>query len=197
MKQNILLNMTIGMHLICAVGCASIVSKSSYDVAVASNIKGANVTVIDKNGQEVAKVLTPSTVCLSAKSGYFSRAEYTFRFQREGYKSCDEKMRASIDPWYWGNILLGGCGLVGFFISDPMSGAMWKLDDSVSGFQQMDGSFSGEIGTERAPVGATGHPRDDRDKKLRDLEELNAQGVLSPEEYQRRRAELTGGTLNK
>lgn len=114
----------------CMVGCASIVSKSKYDVSVSSNVDGAMVSILDRDGREVNKVTTPSTVTLSAKSGFFSRAEYRFDFQKQGYQKTSETTSAKLNEWYFGNILFGG--LLGLLIVDPATGAMWKMDDQVS-----------------------------------------------------------------
>ena len=37
-------------------------------------------------------------------------------------------LEASIDPWYFGNFLVGG--FIGILVVDPATGAMWKIEDT-------------------------------------------------------------------
>jgi hypothetical protein len=69
---------------------------------------------------------TPAVVSLSASAGFFQRAEYQIRFSSPGYDDRIISIRASIDGWYWGNILLGG--FIGMLIIDPATGAMWRIN---------------------------------------------------------------------
>lgn len=130
-------------HLACAAftaaailaGCASIVSKSEYPVAVTSNPIGADFVVKRANGIPVASGVTPSTITLSASDGYFKPARYTIEFRRKGVVQT-VPLTAKIDGWYFGNILFGGV-IVGMLIVDPATGAMWSLKDTVvATFQQ-------------------------------------------------------------
>lgn len=115
-------------------GCASIVSKSEYPVAVTSNPTGADFTVKRANGLPIASGVTPATITLAASDGYFKPAKYTVEFRRKGVAQS-VPLTAKIDGWYFGNILFGG--LIGLLIVDPATGAMWSLKDTVvSTFQQ-------------------------------------------------------------
>lgn len=115
------------MSIICS-GCASILSKSSYPVNIKSRPDEAGITVYNKKGVEVFSGKTPSTVTLKANEGFFSGEEYTIKFQKNSYQPYEAKLAADIDGWYlFGNILVGG--LIGWLIVDPISGAMWQLDD--------------------------------------------------------------------
>lgn len=107
-------------------GCASIVSKSNYPIAVNSTPSGANITVKDKKGLEVFKGNTPANFKLKAGSGYFSKARYNIEFKKDGYEEIVVPVDFSFDGWYVGNIVFGG--LIGMLIVDPATGAMWKLD---------------------------------------------------------------------
>ena len=109
-------------------GCATIVSKSKYSVKVDSSVKGAKVTIKDRNGVEVQKTKTPSTVILSSGGGWRS-ANYTFHFEKDGYESTVVSIAARLDSWYLGNVLIGG--LLGMLLVDPATGAKWKLQDYV------------------------------------------------------------------
>lgn len=85
---------------------------------------------------------------------------------KEGYNTAALPLRTSVDGWYWGNFLFGG--LIGFLIVDPVTGAMFKVNDP-----------KGPIAlTETAP------PVSNHGEKLIQLRELREQGILSEAEYQ-------------
>lgn len=110
-------------------GCSSIVSKSDYAVAIASNPEAANFTVVNRSGVVVHSGVTPTTVTLKSSSGYFKGETYTITFNKEGYPDKVYTMKSGIDGWYFGNILIGG--LVGILIVDPLTGAMYSLPERV------------------------------------------------------------------
>ncbi|MEO5913161.1 MAG: hypothetical protein ABIS50_02940 [Luteolibacter sp.] len=109
--------------------CASIVSKSKYPVAITSSPSGAKFTVKNGEGTVVQQGTTPSTVTLPASSGYFKAASYTVEFTKKGSAKQSIEVNARIDGWYYGNILIGG--VIGMVVVDPLTGAMWRLDDKV------------------------------------------------------------------
>ena len=109
--------------------CASIVSGSSYAVSINSAPSGAEVTVIDEDGRTIHKGVTPYLITLRAGSAFFNRATYTLKASHPDYLMTTQALNASIDGWYFGNILFGG--LIGILIVDPLTGAMWRLPSSV------------------------------------------------------------------
>lgn len=111
-------------------GCASIVGKSQYPVAVSSTPSGATVVIKNKAGMEIYKAQTPTIVTLGSSAGFFSPAKYTLEFNKDGYQPSTASMNGSVSGWYLGNIIFGG--LLGLLIVDPATGAMWKLGDSVN-----------------------------------------------------------------
>ncbi|WP_444920627.1 hypothetical protein ACJJID_17855 [Microbulbifer sp. CnH-101-G] len=115
--------------LVMATGCASIVSDSSYPVSINSTPGGANFTIINEAGFDVHSGVTPDTVTLPASDGFFSSASYTVKYQMAGYNEQSFLIKAGMDGWYVGNILVGG--LIGWLIVDPATGAMWKLPESA------------------------------------------------------------------
>ena len=124
-------------------GCASIVSKSEYPVAITSNPIGADFVVKRDNGVPVASGVTPATITLAASDGYFKPAKYTVEFRRKGVVQS-VPLTAKIDGWYFGNLLFGGV-IIGMLIVDPATGAMWRLNDTaVATFQQTADSTSGQ-----------------------------------------------------
>jgi len=106
--------------------CASIVSRSSYQLSINSTPSNASITITNSRGVEVYAGYTPTVVRLRASEGFFSRAEYQVRFSKPGYDDRIIPVTFSIDGWYWGNILLGG--IIGMLIVDPATGAMWRID---------------------------------------------------------------------
>lgn len=112
-----------------ASGCASIVSKSQYPVTINSTPPGATVLIKNQKGLEMHKAQTPTTITLDAGAGYFSKARYTLEFQKDGYQNSTSTITAELDPWYFGNIIFGG--LIGLALVDPITGAMWQVDDTL------------------------------------------------------------------
>lgn len=90
--------------------CASIVSGSHEEVTFNSNPDDAIVRV---NGRTIGK--TPITSSLKKK------ADQTLVFEKEGYKPLTMQLETHMDPWFWGNIVLGG--LIGS-TTDGLSGAV-------------------------------------------------------------------------
>jgi hypothetical protein len=127
-------------------GCASIVSKSEYPVAITSNPIGADFVVKRNNGIPVASGVTPATIVLPASEGYFQPAKYSIEFRRKGVVQT-VPLTAKIDGWYFGNLLFGGI-IIGMLIVDPATGAMWRLNDTaITNFQQ---TASAETGNRRS-----------------------------------------------
>ena len=117
-------------------GCATIVSDSSYPIAVNSSPEGAYFTVTNRDGVEVNRGTTPMTVELKAGGGYFKGQTYTIVLSKDGFEDQTVSVRSTMDGWYWGNILIGG--LIGMLIIDPATGAMYKLPEAVA--VNMDGT---------------------------------------------------------
>ena len=118
-------------------GCASMVSQSSWPVAIKSNPGGAIFTVTNKDGEKVHTGTTPSIVHLQSGAGFFDAETYTLHFAKAGYTKADiqEKtvtLGASLNYWYWGNILFGPFAPIGFLVVDPETGAMFKLSETLN-----------------------------------------------------------------
>ncbi|WKN33574.1 hypothetical protein PZB74_09545 [Porifericola rhodea] len=106
--------------------CASIVSKTRYPVSLNSTPNNATVTITDKKGREVYSGQTPANIYLKSGSGYFGKAQYLIKFTKEGYQAKTVPITATLNGWYFGNIVFGG--LIGFLIVDPATGAMYRID---------------------------------------------------------------------
>lgn len=110
-------------------GCATIISDRSYPVSFISEPPGAQIEVKDSDGKTLFSGVTPTTESLDAGNGYFTRGRYTVSSSKEGYTPATQKITASMNGWYWGNFLIGG--LIGFLIVDPLTGAMFEIDDQT------------------------------------------------------------------
>ena len=118
----------LALCLSVASGCATIVSKSEYDIPVSCNMPGVTVNVY-KDGELVNTSVTPTVITLSSKGGYFWPASYRFEFFKGDFKD-EVELCAKFDWWYLGNFILP-YGYVIAFIVDPLTGAMWKFDDDA------------------------------------------------------------------
>jgi hypothetical protein len=113
----------------CLVGCATIASPGDDPVSFVSSPSGARVTVRDEQAALVHEGETPFQLELEAHDGYFDPASYQVRFEKACYESVEVHFSGTLEPLYFGNILLGG--LIGMLIVDPLTGEMWTIDDDV------------------------------------------------------------------
>ncbi|TDN39745.1 hypothetical protein E4631_09295 [Hymenobacter sp. UV11] len=109
--------------------CASIVSHSSWPVAIASSPIGATVSIVNSHGQEVFTGVTPINTSLKSGAGFFAGEHYTVNFSMPGYDTKTAALGTSVNGWYFGNILFGG--IIGLLIVDPATGAMYRLDQQA------------------------------------------------------------------
>ena len=110
-------------------GCASIVSRSEYDVTVSTNAPDANVTVRNaSNGLVLGNGPAPFTVRLKSGDGFFETASYLCEVNDAQNKKQIRPVNSKLDPWFLGNFISGG--IIGMAI-DGSTGAMFKLDENV------------------------------------------------------------------
>lgn len=114
----------IAVTAIALSGCASIFSGTTQEVGIRTT-PGANFTVTNSYGSQVASGESPAAVNLTRGASYFSPHSYKVKMSKPGYKSKTVDVVPGMNPWYFGNILLGG--FVGMVIVDPLTGAMFKL----------------------------------------------------------------------
>jgi len=114
-------------------GCASIISGNTQEMTFQSNPEGVLVTI---NGKVIGR--TPTTVQLDKKS------DQSLVFSKEGYKPITMQLETNLDPWFWGNIVLGG--FIGS-TTDGLSGAANKYSPnqyfvtlSLKGTDRLDGA---------------------------------------------------------
>lgn len=125
--MKLLVKATAIVTVITFAGCASIVSETDWPICVQSNPTGAKCIIDNEKGEQLYSGETPMKLHLSGSRGYFESATYTIYCWKQGYSPTKVDLSSSINGWYWGNILFGG--LVGMFMVDPVTGAMWKLKD--------------------------------------------------------------------
>lgn len=111
-------------------GCASIMSGGTAPVSLRSTPAGASYVVTDAKGTVLQQGVAPAIISLKTSTGYFDEASYQVRFSLPGHEDQVVPLRASLNGWYWGNILAGG--LIGMLIVDPLTGAMYKLPATVT-----------------------------------------------------------------
>ena len=110
--------------------CASIVSKSNWPVTVQSQKPGTEFVLKKSDGSVVAAGKTPQQVTLASGRGYFKPGTYVLETHRKGKVVASQEITATLNGWYWGNFLFGG--LIGLVIVDPLTGAMYRLPESIS-----------------------------------------------------------------
>ena len=104
-------------------GCASIISGGSQKVSFTTHPTGAEVTLIDSNGDIRHKGETPFEVRLPRGDGFFKSRSLTMHVDADGYPRRTVNLKSEMNPWYLGNLAFGG--VIGFVIVDPLTGAMW------------------------------------------------------------------------
>jgi hypothetical protein len=109
-------------------GCASIIKGGSpQSVSIRSVPSDADVKILDNNtGNVLHAGRTPMIVALEKSRGFFSGSKYRVLVEKPGYEPREALIDSSVSGWYLaGNIIFGG--LIGWFIVDPATGAMWTL----------------------------------------------------------------------
>jgi len=183
-----------------SMGCATIVSPSRFPVGISSTPPAAKIKVTNKDGRIISDSSTPISLTLDSGNGYFSRAEYHVRFEKDGYLPHEEVIRSSFNGWYVGNILFGG--LIGFLIVDPISGAMWEIDDlnlnpALAKQEPVaQTAVPAPVVQQPAVTAPAQKPVASDEKTAQVLEKLKAlkaakdQGLLTEEEYSAKRSKL-------
>ena len=65
--------------------CASIVSKSNYPISINSTPSDAKISITNKKGIEIYKGTTPANLKLKSGAGFFSKASYQVKFEKNGF----------------------------------------------------------------------------------------------------------------
>lgn len=132
-------------------GCATMIEKPTRSITISSQPDGADVTVVDSSGETVFAGKTPAVAALKPGAGYFRGQNYTVAFEKPGYTRHETKIKRGVSAWYVaGNFFFGG--LIGWLIVDPLTGAMWTLEENVHAELAPLGSSSSAEGTNRLHV---------------------------------------------
>ena len=108
-------------------GCASIVGDKTQLLPISSSPSDATVLITDEKGAQVFKGETPTSVTLQKSDGtYWGGKFFTVEISKAGYKTQSIPVESNSNGWYIGGNLIFG-GLIGWFIVDPMNGAMYTL----------------------------------------------------------------------
>lgn len=110
-------------------GCASMIDGPDQSIAIMSTPGEADFVISDDRGREVHRGVTPSIVNLAKSRGYFEGNNFSIEISKAGY--TPERLRIASDPsmiYLVGNI---ATFLVGWFIVDPLTGAMWELEPKM------------------------------------------------------------------
>ena len=94
---------------------------------VSCNVVGMSAASRDSCLTEAIVRETPSSVTLGKSDGsYWGKKSFTVTISKSGYDSQIIPITAKANGWYiGGNFLFGG--LIGWFIVDPLNGAMYTL----------------------------------------------------------------------
>lgn len=124
MKKLILL---LGLLSILLSGCATIVGDKVQLIPISSTPSDATIMITDEKSVQVFKGTTPTNVTLEKSDGsYWGKKNYTVEISKDGFATQTIPITASANGWYiGGNFIFGG--LIGWFIVDPMNGAMYTL----------------------------------------------------------------------
>src|SRR5690606_29560195 len=91
--------------------------------------RGAKIKITDKKGQIVYQGKSPTNLRLKSGGGYFTKAQYQVSLSSPGYDEKIVTIDFKLNGWYFGNLLIGG--VLGMLFIDPLTGAMWKIQDPV------------------------------------------------------------------
>ncbi|HCQ17396.1 MAG TPA: hypothetical protein DIU20_14100 [Cryomorphaceae bacterium] len=110
--------------------CATVFSKSAYPVNITSNPQGANFNITNRAGVEIVKGKTPQIVTLLSSAGYFKKENYVVTYTKTNGEEVKLPITFHVDGWYViGNFFIGG--LLGYLVLDPLTGAMFTIDQKV------------------------------------------------------------------
>jgi hypothetical protein len=111
-------------------GCATIFGWGGEElVNIYSTPEQATVLITDQDSIKIFDGTTPAIASLEKYNGYFSGKKYTITISKEGYSDKVIVIDTKANGWYIGGNLVFG-GLIGWFIVDPLTGAMWTFNNN-------------------------------------------------------------------
>jgi hypothetical protein len=110
--------------------CATIFSSKQVVTKIDSSPSRMAYKIKNEEGVVVSEGITPSTTTLNRSPGYFRPGKYTVEISKNGKLVGKETVSATLNGWYFGNIIFGG--LIGMIVVDPLSGAMYRMPETVT-----------------------------------------------------------------
>jgi hypothetical protein len=74
--------------------------RGAQAITIASTPSDAQISIMNKEGQEVSHGTTPVTVSLVKSTGYFSSEEYTVTIKKDGFKDNVITIDSHVNGWY-------------------------------------------------------------------------------------------------
>ena len=111
MKKSLVVNVVLGLFvLLMLMSCASIIGKSGPETLnIRSTPDQASIAVLDEGGAKIFEGMTPTTVALEKKRGYFKGKKYTVTISKAGCVPHTVTVDTRANGWYLGgNIIFGG-----------------------------------------------------------------------------------------
>ena len=132
------------------VGCATVLHSGPESVTITSEPPEARVTITDLwTRQVLLQAATPVIAPLARHAGYMRPARYQIVVDKPGYQPYVIVLRAELEKRYFGNFLAGGP--LGFFVLDPLTGAMYALPSRIHAVL-VTADSAGEAGSPQAPL---------------------------------------------
>ncbi|MDV6033398.1 MAG: hypothetical protein F9B45_25585 [Phycisphaera sp. RhM] len=116
--------------LVASSGCATVLSEKRYAVTIDNPAAPTFFSVHDRKNRVIQQGITPQQVTLDAKAFPFWPAKYSVVYSGREAATEKHEIKAGVDPWIAGNILLGG--IAGLAV-DGATGSMFKLPKTVKG----------------------------------------------------------------
>jgi hypothetical protein len=104
-------------------GCATLVNGTRAELQIRSEPPDAQFEIRDYDGLEVASGTTPALVKVPRSRGPYRAARYDLRVTKDGYLPKRTRIQSRIDGWFW----IDWITIVGGFLIDPFTGAMWNI----------------------------------------------------------------------
>jgi hypothetical protein len=125
--------------------CATIVGQKNQPIAISSTPDQAKVTITDEKQAIVFEGNTPAEILLDKSDGrYFGGKTYVVKVDKAGYQPIKVTVNHELSGWYlFGNMAFGG--LIGWFIIDPFSGAMYNLSPERIDAQLLQGGGNSSL----------------------------------------------------
>lgn len=106
-------------------------------------------TVTDRAGIQVASGVTPDVISLASGQRFFRKQEYHINIERTSKDELEIVSPYYVESLYAGNILFGW--LIGLFIVDPATGAMYRPAKSI-----IDTTFTDNISKAKITISKDG-----------------------------------------